>query len=172
MGFKLREGACRRRVCARLPLIRGNAVASGQTGATHQVFGTGITRVRLPLAPRGDAGSAGSPGWSGVAGFFRSAAFIGADRGMPACPRRGHRSSGIPRPADPPAARSPERMETVGGAPPACLPSPLGAGRAIWMAGPAGLEPTTGGLENRCSIQLSYGPGFRGVQHSGCDTFR
>ena len=29
--------------------------------------------------------------------------------------------------------------------------------RVIEKVRPAGLEPTTGGLENRCSIRLSYG---------------
>ena len=32
--------------------------------------------------------------------------------------------------------------------------------RLIQVVGEAGLEPTTPGLEGRCSIQLSYSPGF------------
>ena len=36
------------------------------------------------------------------------------------------------------------------------------------MAGKAGIEPATLGLEDRCSIQLSYGPMFHvGLLHGG-----
>jgi hypothetical protein len=35
------------------------------------------------------------------------------------------------------------------------------------MVGEAGLEPTTPGLEGRCSIQLSYSPVFAIVSPSG-----